>query len=45
MEVAMTVHTDHVTHDEDAAYDSTMKIIGIVMMVVAIAAMAFWYFS
>ena len=41
----MTIHTDHVTHEEDAAYDSTMKIMGMVTVVVVIAAMAFWYFS
>lgn len=41
----MTMHNDHhVTESEDAAFDQTLKIIGIVTVVIVGAAMAFWYF-
>ena len=44
MEVAMTMHHS-VTDTEDAAFDSTMKISGIVLACVAIAIAALWYFA
>ena len=41
----MTMHSDHhISDSEDAAFDSTMKIGGIVVAVLAIAGLAFWYF-
>jgi hypothetical protein len=40
------MHGDHrVTDTEDAAFDSTMKIGGIVVVLLAIAGVAFWYFA
>jgi hypothetical protein len=46
MEVPMTMHNDHRTTDvEDAAFDTTMKIIGIVVALLAIAGGAGWYFA
>jgi hypothetical protein len=36
-------HDHHVTDTEDAAFDKTMKIMGMAVAV-AIAGMAFWYF-
>ena len=42
----MTMHSDHhVTNTEDAAFDATMKISGLVIGLVVIAVAAFWYFS
>ena len=42
----MTMHGDHhVTDVEDAAFDSTMKMGGVVLGLVVIAVMALWYFS
>jgi hypothetical protein len=44
MEVPMTMHGDHhITDAEDAAFDTTMKIMGVVMGLVVIAGMALWY--
>ena len=40
----MTNH-DHITETEDAAFDSTMKIGGIVVVLLAVAGLAFWYFA
>jgi hypothetical protein len=46
MEVSMTMHSHHHATDmEDAAFDSTMKVTGIVLVLVAIACLAFWYFA
>jgi hypothetical protein len=46
MEGSMTMHSDHsVTDREDAAFDSTIKIGGIVVAVIAIAVAAAWYFA
>ena len=40
----MTMHSDHhVTETEDAAFDKTMKIIGIAAVLLVGAALAFWY--
>jgi len=40
------MHSDHhVTNTEDAAFDATMKISGLVIGLVVIAVAAFWYFS
>jgi hypothetical protein len=40
----MTMHRDHnITDPEDAAFDTTMKIMGVVIVLVAIAGMALWY--
>lgn len=40
----MTMHDDHhVTDAEDAAFDTTMKIGGVILGLVAIAVMALWY--
>jgi hypothetical protein len=44
MEVPMTMPRDHVTDTEDAAFDTTMKIGGIVIVLIALAAAALWYF-
>jgi len=42
----MTMHSDHsVTDREDAAFDSTMKIGGIVFALLAFAVAASWYFA
>ena len=44
MEVPMTMHSDHrVTDAEDAAFDTTMKIMGVVIMLAVIAGTALWY--
>ena len=40
----MTMH-DRVTDTEDAVFDKTMKISGIVVVLIAIAVAAFWYFA
>ena len=40
----MVMHTDHLTETEDAAFDSTMKIAGMVLGLLVIAVVAFWYF-
>jgi hypothetical protein len=44
MEVPMAMHSDHsVTDAEDAALDATMKIAGMVIVLLVIAGVAFWY--
>jgi len=44
MEVPMTMHSDHrITDAEDAAFDTTMKIMGVVIMLAVIAGTALWY--
>ena len=44
MEVPMTMQGDHHTTDaEDAAFDTTVKIAGMVIMLGAIVGMAFWF--
>jgi hypothetical protein len=44
MEVSMTMHSDHHTTDaEDAAFDATMKAVGVVIVLIAIAGMGFLY--
>jgi hypothetical protein len=44
MEVPMTMHGDHhVTDAEDAAFDATMKIMGVITALVMIAGVALWY--
>ena len=44
VEVPMTMHGDHhITDAEDAAFDATIKIMGVVMVLVVIAGMAAWY--
>ena len=41
----MTMHNDHhVTESEDAAFDKTLKIIGIATVLIVGAGMALWYF-
>jgi hypothetical protein len=46
MEVPMTMPRDHhVTDTEDAAFDTTLKIGGIVIVLIALAAAALWYFA
>ena len=41
----MTMHSDHhVTETEDAAFDRTMKIIGIATVLLVSAGIALWYF-
>ena len=45
MEVPMTTHSDRITNTEDADFDKTMKITGIVIVLIAIAGAAFWYFA
>jgi hypothetical protein len=41
----MAMHSDHhVTDTEDATFDKTMKIAGIVLGLLVIAVVAFWYF-
>jgi hypothetical protein len=45
MEVPMTMHDNHhITDVEDAAFDATMKIGGMVIVLAAIAGMTLWYF-
>jgi len=40
----MTMHSNHHTTDaEDAAFDTTVKIAGVVIVLGAIAVMALWY--
>jgi hypothetical protein len=42
----MSIHDGHhLTETEDAAFDSTMKIGGIVVALLAIVGLAFWYFA
>ena len=42
----MTIHSDHpVTDAEDTAFDTTMKITGIVVGLVVMAVAVIWYFS
>jgi hypothetical protein len=41
----MTTHSDRVTSTEDADFDKTMKITGIVIVLIAIVGAAFWYFA
>jgi hypothetical protein len=44
MEVPMTMHRDHhITDAEDATFDATMKAVGVVIVLIAIAGMGFWY--
>jgi hypothetical protein len=44
MEVPMTMHRDHHIADaEDAAFDATMKAVGVVIVLIAIAGMGFLY--
>jgi hypothetical protein len=44
MEVPMTMHRDHhITDAEGAAFDATMKAVGVVIVLIAIAGMGFWY--
>jgi hypothetical protein len=46
MEVPMTMHSDHRTTEvEDAEFDTTMKITGIVVALLVIASAAVWYFA
>ena len=45
MEVPMTTHSDRITNTEDADFDKTMKITGIVIVLIAIVGAAFWYFA
>jgi hypothetical protein len=40
----MAMRTDRITRTEDAAFDSTMKIAGMVLGLLVIAVVAFWYF-
>ena len=40
----MTMHRDHhITDTEDAAFDATMRIMGVALVLVAIGGMALWY--
>ncbi len=40
----MTMHSNHHTTDaEDAAFDTTVKIAGVLIVLGAIAGMALWY--
>ena len=40
----MTMHSDHrVTDAEDAAFDTTMKIMGVIIVLAVIAGTALWY--
>lgn len=40
----MAMHSDHpATRAEDAALDATMKIVGMVTVLLVIAGAAFWY--
>ena len=41
----MTIHHDHVTDNEDTAFDLTAKIAGSITGVLVIALVAFWYLS
>ena len=44
MEVPMTMHRDHhITDAEGAAFGATMKAVGVVIVLIAIAGMGFWY--
>ena len=40
----MKLH-DHITDAEDASFDATMKVMGVVLALGVIAAAAFWYIS
>jgi hypothetical protein len=43
MEVPMTMHSDHHTTDaEDAAFDTTVKIAAMAIVLIAIVGMALW---
>jgi hypothetical protein len=43
MEVPMTMHRDHhITDAEDAAFDTTVKIAGMVIVLIAIVGIALW---
>jgi len=45
MEVPMTMHDDHhITDVEDAAFDATMKMVGVGIVLVMIAGMTLGYF-
>jgi hypothetical protein len=45
MEVPMTMQGDHhITDAEDSAFDATMKIAGVVIVLVGIAGAALWFF-
>jgi hypothetical protein len=41
----MTTHNHPITDSEDAAFDATMKIGGIVVALLVIVGVAFWYFA
>jgi hypothetical protein len=42
----MSMHGDHhITDAENAAFDATMKIMGVVVVLIVIAGTALWYFS
>jgi hypothetical protein len=41
----MTMHHDHVTEVEDAAFDKTLKVIGAITALIVVACMALWYFA
>jgi hypothetical protein len=44
MEVPMTMQGDHhITDAENAAFDATMKAVGVVIVLVVIACMGLWY--
>jgi hypothetical protein len=44
MEVPMTMHRDHhITDPEGPAFDATMRAVGVVIVLVVIAAMGLWY--
>jgi hypothetical protein len=45
LEAQMAMHHDHVTDNEDAAFDSTAKIAAWVFGVVAIVLGALWFIS
>ena len=41
----MTMHSDHhVTETEDAAFDTSLKIMGIAAVLLVSAGLALWYF-
>jgi hypothetical protein len=44
MEVPMTMHGDHRVADaEDASFDATMKIVGVILGSLVIAGVVVWY--
>jgi hypothetical protein len=45
MEVPMTMHGDHTTETEDTLFDTTMKVVGAVVGLAVIAALATWFIS